>query len=166
MLVVGNVLLIVGIIGLSVSLLGVGSGTVVACAAVVALSTLLYVIAALRRRPRLTITPEGFVFEKLFGRDAHRWEEIDGQFAVIKIGLNKAVAYKLTPEYKARVGKKSTSLFSGYDAAVVGGALPRSAEELAELLNEHKQRNQASSGPVSVAGKSAESSAITDRPRD
>src|SRR5689334_18818911 len=79
-LVVGNMLMIAGIILISVSLLGVGSGTVVACAAVVALSALLYVIAALRGRPRLTITPEGFVIEKLFGRDAHRWEEIDGQF--------------------------------------------------------------------------------------
>jgi hypothetical protein len=49
---------------------------------------------------------------------------------------------------KARVGKKPTSLFSGYDAAVAGGALPCSAEELAELLNEHKQRNQGSPGMV------------------
>ena len=42
--------------------------------------------------------------------------------------------------------EKPTSLFSGYDAALVGSALPCSADELAELLNEHKQRNQAPDG--------------------
>jgi hypothetical protein len=155
-----------GIIGIAIGLVGVGNWTVIACVAVVVLSTGLYVIAALRQRPRVTLTPDGFVFEKLFGSDAHRWEDIDGPFVVIKIGWNDAVAYRLTSECKARTGKKATSLFSGYDAAIVGGALPRSAAELAELLNEHKQRYGASRGPASPAAIAAEQAAAADGGRD
>jgi hypothetical protein len=140
MLVVGNLVMVAGILGISIGLFGLGTFTLVACTVVVGFSTVLYVIAALRQRPRVVLTPEGFVFDKLFGSEAYQWEEIDGRFAVIKIGLSKAVAYKLTPEYKARVGRKPTSLFAGYDGAV-SGALLRSPEELAELLNEYKQRN-------------------------
>jgi hypothetical protein len=141
-LVVSNLLIVAGILAISIGAIGVGKGTVAVCAAVVALSTVLYAIAAFRQRPRVVITPEGFTFEKLVGREAYRWEEIDGRFAVIKVGINKGVAYKLTPEHRARRGKKPTSSFSGYDGVVVGGALPRSAEEIADLLNEHKERNQ------------------------
>ena len=141
-LLLSNLLMVGGIIGIAVGLVGVGNWTIVACAVVVALSTITYLVAALRQRPRLVITPEGFEFEKLFGREAHQWEEIDGPFVVIKIGWTEAVAYNLTAESKARTGKKSGSLIAGYDAAV-GGALPCSAGELAELLNDHKQRRQA-----------------------
>jgi hypothetical protein len=155
-----------GIISIAIGLVGVGNWTVIACVVVVILSTILYIVAALRRRPRVALTPEGFVFEKLFGSDAHRWEDIDGPFVVIKIGWNEAVAYKLTPEYKARTGMKATSLFSGYDAAIVGGALPRSASELSDLLNEHKQRYGGSHGPASPGGIAAEQSAAADGGRD
>jgi hypothetical protein len=148
-LLVSNLLMVGGIIGMAIGLVGVGNWTVVACVGVVALTTILYILAALRQRPRVVITPEGFVFEKLVGREVHQWEDIDGRFVVIKVGWNEAVAYHLTPQYKARTGKKPTSLFSGYDAAVVGGALPCPAGELAELLNEHKQHNRASGRLVS-----------------
>jgi hypothetical protein len=141
-LLLSNLFMVVAIFCIAVGLIGVGTWTVVACVVVFALTTLLYISAALRQRPRVVITPEGFVFEKLIGREGHQWEELEGPFAVIRVGLSKAVAYKLTPEYKARTGKKPTSMFSGYDAAIGGGALPCSAGELAELLNEHKQRNQ------------------------
>ena len=113
----------------------------------------------------MVITPEGFVFEKLFGRETHRWEEIDGRFVVIKVGWNEAVAYKLTPEYKARTGKKPTSLFSGYDAVVGGSTLACSAGELAELLNEHKKHLD----PADLASpgeKPAEPDAAADGGRD
>jgi hypothetical protein len=155
-LLVSNLLMIGGILGIAIGLVGVGNWTVVACVVAAALTTILYIVAALRQRPRVVITREGFVFEKLIGREMHRWEEIDGRFVVIKIGWNKAVGYNLTPECKARTGKKSSALFAGYDAAVVGGALPCSAGELAELLNDYKERNQASGATVSSGEKTGE----------
>ena len=151
-LLVSNLLIIAGVFGIAIGLVGVGSWTIAACVLGVAATTVLQIVAALRKRPRAVITPEGFVFEKLFGRETHRWDEIDGRFAVIKVGWSQAVAYKFTSEYKARTGKKATSLLSGYDAAILGAALPCSARELAELLNEHKQRfegSQASAPPFS-----------------
>ncbi len=146
MLVLGNLFMVGGIVGMSVGTFGLGSITVWACAAVVGLSIVLYPVAAVRQRPRVVLTPDGFASDKLFGREAHRWEDVDGRFGVIEVGWNKVVAYKLTADYKARVGKKPTSLFSGYDAAL-GGALALSAAELAELLNEYKQRHQGSTSP-------------------
>jgi hypothetical protein len=166
MLLVSNLLMVAGIVGIAIGLVGVGNWTLVACLIGVALTTMLCILAALRQRPRVVITREGFVFEKLIGREAHHWEEIDGRFVVIKIGWNEAVAYNLTPECKARTGKKPTSLFSGYDAAVVGGALPCSAGELAELLNEHKQRNQPSGSLASPGEKTAQPDAAAKGSRD
>ena len=165
-LVVSNLLMVGGIIGIAIGLVGLGNWTVVACVVVVVLSTVPYIIAALRQRPRLTITPTGFVFEKLFGSEAYRWEDIDGRFVVIKVGWNEAVACNLTPEYKARTGKKATSLFAGYDAAIVGGALPCSASRLAELLNEHKERYRGSPEPAPPGGIAAEGGAAADGGRD
>lgn len=72
----------------------------------VTFSTLLYLVAAVRGQPRLIITPEEFVFEKPIGNETYHWSDIVGQFSVIKIGMSEAVAYKLTPECKARSGKK------------------------------------------------------------
>jgi hypothetical protein len=122
---------------------GLGTLTALACAAVVSLSIVLCVVAAIRQRPRVVITPQEFTIYKIIGCESHKWDDIDGQFAVIKIGWSKAVAYHMTTEYKTRVGKKPTSMFSGYDAAVMG-ALRSSPEELAALLNEHKQRSLSS----------------------
>src|SRR5690242_248785 len=116
MLVVCNLAMVFSIFCIAIGLIGVGHWTLVACVVAVAMITTLFLIAAIIQRPRVIITPKGFLFEKLIGREAHQWDEIDGQFAVIRIGIMKAVAYKLTPEYKARTGKKPTSLFSGYDA--------------------------------------------------
>ena len=121
---------------------------IVACVAVVTLSTVLYLVAAVRGRPRVVLSSEGFVFEKPIENETYRWSDIAGQFSVIKIGMSEAVAYKLTPEYKARSGKKPNSWLAGYDAAG-GGAFPCSAAELAELLNEHKERSRDSAGSES-----------------
>jgi hypothetical protein len=140
-LLVADVMMVLGIVGVSLSVFGVGPVTTMVCAAVVGLSVVLYLIALARGRPRVVLTPEGFALEKVIGREEHRWEDVVGPFAVIKIGWSKAVAYHLTPEYKARVGKKPTSVFGGYDAAVTG-AFGCSPEELAELLNEHLRRNR------------------------
>jgi hypothetical protein len=155
-------LLMVG--GIAIGLVGLGTWTVVACGTVVVVSTVLYVIAAFRHRPRVVISPEGFAFEKVFGRNANRWEDIEGRFAIIKIGWNQAVAFRLTLDYKTRTGKKPNSLFSGYDAAVVGSALPRSPSELAELLNELKQLHFAAA-LASSAGEPADLDAAPDHPR-
>ncbi|MBC7820068.1 MAG: hypothetical protein IAG10_24560 [Planctomycetaceae bacterium] len=144
-LIISNLLMVGGIFGIAISLLGVGNWTIVACVGVVTLSTLLYLVAAVRGRPRVIITSEGFVFEKPIGNETYLWSEIAGQFCVIKIGMSEAVAYKLTPDCKALSGKKPNSWLAGYDAAL-GGALPCSAAELAELLNEHKERSRDSTG--------------------
>jgi hypothetical protein len=165
-LIVGNLLMVGGILGIAVGLVGIGNWTIWACVAAVGLTTGLHLVAAIRKRPRLLITCEGFVFEKLIGSEAHRWDEIDGKFAVIKIGLSEAVAFNLTPEHKARIGKKPTSLFAGYDAAVVGSAMPCSASALADLLNEHKQRHAASGGRVPSSESISQPEAAADRPRD
>jgi hypothetical protein len=100
------------------------------------MALLVFVLAVVRRRPRVVITAEGFTVHKLFGEESHEWRDVHGSFAVIKIGISKAVGYHLTTDYKARTGRKSASRFSGYDAAISGAfALP--ADKLAELLNAH-----------------------------
>ena len=123
----------------------VGWGTIqtVVCASASGLSTVFLVVALVRQRPQIGITSEGFVFLPLFAGRTHKWADIDGPPAVIKIGTRKAVAYNLTAEYKTRVGKKPASRFSGhqgYDEVILGD-FRLSAEELAALLNEHRRRS-------------------------
>ncbi len=105
-------------------------------------------------RDRVIISPEGFVIEYLFGSESWLWEDIVGRFVVIKIGLRKAVAYNVTAEYMSRTGKKTSSLFPGYNAAIIEQLFP--AGELAELLNEHKQRYRDSDEPATPEGIAAE----------
>lgn len=142
-LIVSSLLMIGGIICISIGMFGFGNWAIFACVGVVCFNTLLYVVAAIRGRPRVVITTDGFVFEKPIGREAHQWSEIEGQFAVIKIAMHQVVAYKLTPECRASLAKKPNSRFSGYDG-VLGGALPCSAAQLAALLNEHKAAHKTS----------------------
>ena len=144
-LIVSNLFVIGGIIGMAIGLFGFGNWTIFACIGVVGLNTLLYIVAAIRGRPRVVITTEGFVFEKPIGRETHEWSEIEGSFAVIRIAMQHAVAYKLTPECRARLAKKPDPRFSGYDG-VLGGSLPCSAAQLAALLNEHKERHTSPAG--------------------
>ena len=117
---------------------GRGAFLVVASAVVGGLVVLSLVFAAVRQRPKLIITTEGFVSQALFGEKSHRWEDIAGPFAVIESGWTKLVAFNLTPDYKAREGIKPTSHYSGYDSAIVG-AFRLSMRELANLLNENRQ---------------------------
>ena len=122
---------------------GWGQIQTVVCASAVGLSAVFLVVAAVRKRPQVVITSEGFAFLPLFADRTYKWEDIDGPLAVIKIGTRKAVAYKLTAEYKMRVGKKAASRFSafrGYDEVILGD-FRLSAEDLAALLNEHKRRS-------------------------
>jgi hypothetical protein len=106
-------------------------------AAVGVLMVLTFVAAAITQRPRVTIGRDGFVLEKLIGSESHKWEDIAGPFAAIKIGWTKGVGYHFSAAYNARVGKKPTTKFSGYNAVIMG-AFKLTAAELAELLNRHK----------------------------
>ena len=122
---------------------GWGQIQTVVCALAIGLSTVFLVVAAVRQRPQVVITSEGFVFLPPFADRTYKWEDIDGPLAVIKIGTRKAVACKLTAKYKMRVGKKPASRFSGhqgYDEVILGD-FRLAAEELAALLNEHKRRS-------------------------
>ena len=121
---------------------GVGMVLYATVAAAVVLSLIAFVAMTVSQRPRLCITTEGFTYYKLFGKLAHTWQDIDGPFAVIKIGWTEAVAFKLTADYKARVGKKPTTALSGYDDAIVG-VFEISKEALAALLNEHQKLSRA-----------------------
>jgi hypothetical protein len=140
-LIISNLLMIGGIIAMSIGLFGFGNWTIFACSGVVGLNTLFYVIAVIRGRPRVVITTDGFVFEKPIGHETREWSEIEGSFAVIRIAMHDAVAYKLTPECRARLAKKPDPRLSGYDG-VLGGSLPCSAAQLAALLNEHKEHHK------------------------
>jgi hypothetical protein len=122
---------------------GWGMIQTVVCASAAGLSAVFLVVAAVRQRPRVVITSEGFVFLTLFAGRTHKWEDIDGPPAVIKIGIRKAVACKLTAEYKMRAGKKPASRFSGFQGydEIIMGDFRLSAEELAALMNEHRRRS-------------------------
>jgi len=144
-----------------------GPGTLLAVTAAVAggVSGLCLVAAAVGQRPRVVITAEGFASQKLFGEESHKWQDVEGPFAVIKIGWGKAVGYNLRASYEARIVKKPTTLFSGYDAAI-SGAFRLSAEELADLLNAHYQQYQRHAAPdAGEGGRPAEPGDPGDRPR-
>jgi hypothetical protein len=143
-----------GVVGGLLLIFGPGPVWSIVAAAVGGLVILAFVVAVARQRPRVVITPEGFTVYKLFGEESRNWDEVHRDFAVIKIGLTQAVGYNLTADYKARTGKRPTSLFSGYDAAISGAfALP--AEKLAELLNAHA-RQRAGSADGGVRGEDRE----------
>ena len=106
---------------------GLGPATAVGCAIGVSFGIVAFVVVTVRQRPRVVITPHGFTIDKFIGSDSHKWEDIDGQFVVTKMGgWTKVVGYRLTGEFNTR--------------AIVGRFLS-SPEMLAALLNEHKQRN-------------------------
>lgn len=126
--VVGGLFLIVGP-GQILTIVASGSG---------GLAVFAIVMAVMARRPRVVITPKGFTVHKLFGEESYEWQDVHGQFGVITIGFSKAVGYNFTADYKARTGKKPTSLFSGYNAAI-SGVFTLSAEKLAGLLNAHRR---------------------------
>jgi hypothetical protein len=102
-------------------IVGVGTILYIASAPAVVLSAVYFLVMAVsqkaarchcRRRIRLPQTFRWPVAQA--GR--HR----DGHFAVIKIDWSRHVVYKLTAEYRARVGQKPAFLFQGYDEVAVG----------------------------------------------
>jgi hypothetical protein len=118
-------------------ILGQGPAFLLSCSVAVGLSALVLAFGAVKKTQRLELTREGFTNYNLFGLAAQRraWTDVDGSFAVIRIGLNEAVAYRLT-EASKKPGKPSPFL-SGYDEAIPA-LFPVSAQQLALLLNNHK----------------------------
>jgi len=92
----------------------------------------------LTQKPRVEIGPDGFVSRTLFRTRTRRWCDVDGDFAVVRIGFLRAVAYRLTPDVKKTVGAKPSPLLQGYDEDITG-AYAVSLRELARLLNEQKR---------------------------
>jgi hypothetical protein len=88
--------------------------------------------------PRLVIRPEGFDFHPLHRVDSYSWGDIEGGFAVVRVGILKMIAFNLTSEFKSRMTKKlSRPRFAGREAAVVG-EFDQSAERITEILNERR----------------------------
>jgi hypothetical protein len=150
-----------GMVGGLFLIFGPGSVLLAGVTGVGGLAVLAVVVAVVRRRPRVAITPAGFTVHKLFGDDARAWEDVQGPFAVIRLGLGRAVGYRLTAEYKARTGRRPTTQFSGYDAAIAGAfALP--ADKLAELLNAHQRAVTGTANGMGEIGRPAEPRAAPD----
>jgi Bacterial PH domain len=117
---------------------------VVTAALVVGVCVALVLTASIGRRPRIEIGPDGFVARNLLGSRSRRWSDIEGDFVVIKVGLGKGVAYRLTQRFKDSARIKPTTLFAGNDEAI-SGSYGVSSSELAEILNRHKGRATAAS---------------------
>ena len=100
------------------------------------------VLAAIVGRPSVEISREGFTFRTLAGAATRRWDDVASPFETFKVGWNMGVGYKLTEEARARLGVKPNKLLSGYDGAL-GGALSKSPDELAALLNERWNERRA-----------------------
>jgi hypothetical protein len=134
---VGNVFLVGGIVMMMSLGGGLGPRTAWTCVvAVFSLSIVSVVVPAVTHRPRVVIKPHGFTIYSVIGSESHQWEDIDGQFVVTKTLWSKTVVYRLTTAFNTRS---------------VLGAFRSSPEELAALLNEHKQRSLTSAAKTEVA---------------
>jgi hypothetical protein len=111
---------------------------VVGCGAAVMLT------AIFGHRPRLEIGLDGFVLYDILGSRSRRWSDIEGSFEVIRLSMRSGVGYRLTQDFKEAVGYKANSWLVGNDEAI-WGAFRLPIDELAELLNQHKERAEASS---------------------
>src|SRR5262245_65980080 len=80
---------VLGVVGGLRLIFGPGQVVITVAAGLAGLAILAFVGAVVRRRPRVVVTAQGFTIYKLFGEESHQWQDVEGQFAVIKIGLNK-----------------------------------------------------------------------------
>lgn len=108
-------------------------------ATVALLLTLNLLVALVRRRPRIEISPEGFTVLQLYGQQSRRWDAVHGEFVVIPLGWTKAVAYKLSPTAAEQATKKPAPVLQGNDAGI-SGAFALAPEQLAELLNSYARQ--------------------------
>jgi hypothetical protein len=95
--------------------------------------------AVVCRRPRVEIGPDGFVTYGLVGHRSRRWTDIEGRFAVIRVGLQSAVAYRLAGDLKesARI-RPATSPAGSDETILICGELAMGAGQLADVLNQWK----------------------------
>ena len=97
-------------------------------------------VAIISGQPRVEIGPDGFVDHGVLGHRLCRWSDIEGDFAVIRVGLQSVVAYRLTDAFKESARIKPIPSLAGNDEAIlICGELAIGAGELAEVLNQWKQ---------------------------
>jgi hypothetical protein len=95
-------------------------------------------------RPRVEIGPDGFVTQGFLGRRPRRWEDVDGDFAAVRSGWQRVVAYRITAAARARAGPRPSNSPKGYDEAILFCTeLSIGARELADLLNRWKRDSPA-----------------------
>lgn len=147
-LLLGNLLgaagITLGVAGMMIGLFGMHLNALIWIgSSVTALALGFSVLGILSGKPNITIDAEGFTFRTPIGPERkRRWADIDGPFTVIRVGMLQGVAYRLTPAFKQTTPIKPNSAFQGYDE-MIGGSLRVSKEELAKLLNEHKNSKPA-----------------------
>lgn len=115
-------------------LLGLSLVGLILIATVLTLLALNFLVALVRQRPRIEISPEGFTVFQLYGQQSRPWDAVHGEFVVIPLGWTQAVAYKLSPTAAEQVTKKPAPVLQGNDAGI-SGAFALAPEQLAELLN-------------------------------
>jgi hypothetical protein len=92
------------------------------------------------RLSSLKLTADGFAINSLFSNDFTRWEDVTG-FVVGSYNMNKMVFYNYAPHYTGKkLGRKIASDLSGWEGAIADmyGISP---EELADLMNQWKERS-------------------------
>jgi hypothetical protein len=112
-----------------------GSGVIMVCYCLFAT-----LAASILERPRVEIGLDGFVTQGTAGRRVRRWSDIEGDFTVIRAGLQTMVAYHLTGAFKDSGWKRPANSPPGSDEVIsFCGELSISATELVEVLNQWKQ---------------------------
>jgi hypothetical protein len=120
-------------------------------------------------RPRVEIGPDGFDTHGILGHRWRRWSDIEGGFAVVRVGLQPTVAYRLTGPLKesARIQPIASLAGQGHDEAILFcGELAMGAGELAEVLNQWKQGVPSATSAPQPTGAKAAPGPAADRGRD
>jgi hypothetical protein len=107
-----------------------------------ALAATLVGIGIVGGRPQVEIEAGMFTFRTLFGSRSRPWSAIEGSFTAIRVGLSRAVGYRLAQGYKQSAGIKSTKAYAGNDEVIAVTVLDLPAEKLAELLNQRKEASR------------------------
>jgi hypothetical protein len=111
---------------------------VVALGLGIALTLVRMISAFVGKGPRLEIGPDGFEFRDWFGSRCRKWDDINGDFVVIRTGLIRMVAYRLTESCKESNRVKPSKMFRGNDE-VIAGPFQVPMPKLAELLNQYRR---------------------------
>jgi Kef-type K+ transport system membrane component KefB len=137
--------LLVGFLHLSWGLaftVGVAVGSAVGAA----FAIFVIAIGLIIDQPRMEIGPEGFVLHSPAASRSRRWTDVEGNFIVRGTPLGKVVAYALTEAFKKSQEAASPSKKPGRFESILDD-YKLSAGELAELLNEHKRRDEQKGTP-------------------